>query len=266
MVKSARDIELAAHYAICGSELRAKNRDVWLAALYAPADRRRHVHALYAFVQEIAEVPRRVSQPLLGEMRLRWWRDALASDGEGARAHPVADALIETIVSCGLNREELDDFLDAHSAEFYDDAILSTAALIDHCRRVAARPLIWSARCLGADARPETAAALDDAGIAIGLTRIAWGLWQGKGRQYVPPEILSRAPDLGAAAQELSTLAVEHFEAARACGQRLDESARIAMLPAATLPLYLAALRAQKEEPSPWRRQWRLWRAARNGL
>jgi 15-cis-phytoene synthase len=264
--QSAREIEIAAHYGICGSELRAKNRDLWLAALYAPAALRRHIHALYAFNLEVAEIPGRVTQPILGEMRLRWWIDTLAQNAESARAHPIADALLETIASCALERDEFADFLDAHSADLYDDAIESTPALLDYCRRVSARPLLWSARCLGAAERRETRAALDNAGVAIGLTQIARGLAQGRGRQFLPPEILRRQPGLHEAAQELLRLAAEHYQAARAAEKELDDPGRIALLPAAILPLYFASFRAQKEEPSPWRRQWRLWRVARNGL
>lgn len=263
--KSARETELAAHYRICGSELRAKNRDLWLAALYAPTPLRPHIHALYAFSQEVGEISGKVTQPLLGEMRLRWWIDALAG-GEGARAHPIADALLETIAACGLAREEFADFLDAHSADLYDDRIESVPALFDYCRRIAARPLLWSARCLGADERSETRQALEDAGAAIGLTRLLLSLEHGKGRQFVPVELSSGGLAGRDPAQELLQMAVERYEAARARQRELEEPARIAMLPAAILPLYFASLRAQKGEPSPLRRQWRLWQAARNGL
>ena len=49
----ARAAELAQHYALCESGLREKDRDLWLTTLFAPAERRRHLHALYAFWLEI---------------------------------------------------------------------------------------------------------------------------------------------------------------------------------------------------------------------
>ena len=37
-----------------------------------------------------------VTEPMLGEIRLQWWRDALANDAAARRSgHPVADALVE---------------------------------------------------------------------------------------------------------------------------------------------------------------------------
>jgi len=268
---SERANELAAHYGLCGAELRAKDRDAWLAALYAPRDLRKHLHALNAFTLEIAEIAPKVSQPILGEMRLRWWADAIEASGEesGARAHPVADALLDTIAARGLERDEFTDFLDAHSLELYDDPFETTAALLDYCRRIGGRPLVWSARCLGAADSAAARAALDEAGVAMGLTRIVRALAFGRGRHSLPPELAAR----GVAAQELLSLAQGRFEAVRAAAKALDEPARIALLPAATLPLYLESLRARgpdlsrpATEPSAWRRQWRLWRAARGGL
>ena len=63
------------------------------------------------------------------------------------------------------------------------------------------------------------------------------------------------------------------FEAARARAGALDDATRTALLPVATVPLYLELMSRRDynpfrwvAEPQPWRRQWRLWRAARAGL
>ena len=105
------------HYVQCEELLRARDRDLWLACLFAPQDARPHIHALYAFAQETADVSGKVTQPLLGEMRLQWWVDALEADaaqGEGVRANPVADALIDTIERFSLPRSEFVALADAH--------------------------------------------------------------------------------------------------------------------------------------------------------
>ena len=279
----ARDVELAHHYAICEAALREKDRDVWLAALFAPAKRRKHLHALHAFAAEIDEIPGKVTQPLLGEMRLRWWQDALAAEDEGAsRAHPVLDALVDTLVACRLARHEIAAFLEAHAADLYDDPMETTAALLDYCERTAAQPLRWSARALGA---ADDAEALTEAGAALGLLRILRRLPKG-GAQFLPNDLLARhsarredaaagaeTPQLRSAIAALVERASQSFERAKSAARGLDEATRVALLPAATVPLYLQAMRARDfhpfglpRDPSPWRRQWRLWRAARAGL
>ncbi len=274
--QSGRARELSTHYGLCEAELRGKDRDLWLADLFALKERRRHLHALQAFALEIDEVRAKVSQPLLGEMRLRWWKDAIEGSGEaGANAHPVADALIDTIRSFDLPREEFERFLDAHDLELYDDRLETTASLIAYCENVGALPLRWAARCLDGDRSALARQALNDAGAALALTRVLRRLSRGGAHQLLPLEL---APETGAVAlrepaMRLLELAEARFGRAEAAARELDDPTRAALLPAATLPLYFEKLRScdygqrrPAEEPSAWRRQWRLWRAARAGL
>ena len=96
---TAENLDRVAAYKLCEAQLREKDRDLWLACLFAPAQARPHLHAIHAFAQEIGDVRAKVSQPLLGEMRLQWWRDAVEAPvgDSGARANPLADALLDTI-------------------------------------------------------------------------------------------------------------------------------------------------------------------------
>ena len=282
----ARAAELAQHYALCESALREKDRDFWLAALFAPAEQRRHLHALYAFWMEIDEVRAKVTQPLLGEMRLRWWVDTLeAPGGVGGAAHPVADAIMDTIAARGLSQIEFATFLDAHVVDLYDDPVETLAELLAYCDATVGAVLRWSAACLGGRENAEARGALADAGTALGLTRILRRLPLGGGR-FVPLELLDRhgvSPDdaragvdsgpLRSALGELRALALDRFEAARARAGGLEDATRTALLPVATVPLYLELMSRRDynpfrwvAEPQPWRRQWRLWRAARAGL
>ena len=65
--------------------VRAGDRDRYLADLFAPAAPRQHLFALHAFNVEVARIRDEVSDPTLGEIRLQWWRDAVAS---GDRRRP----------------------------------------------------------------------------------------------------------------------------------------------------------------------------------
>ena len=77
-------------YEHCARTVRELDRDRYIADLFAPAAARKHLFALHAFSAEVARIRDTVSDPVLGEIRLQWWRDALIAGGGG---HPVASAL-----------------------------------------------------------------------------------------------------------------------------------------------------------------------------
>jgi len=79
-------------------------------------------------------------------------------------------------------------------------------------------------------------------------------------------------PGLAAALAEMRGLARRHFDAARALRATIRPQLAPAFLPAALVPGYLAAMERRGYDPfgtvvdlPQWRRQWRLWRAARGG-
>ena len=82
----------------CAVQVRTYDRDRFLCSLFAPSDERAALSALYAFNIEVASVRERVSQPLLGAMRLQWWRDAIDAVFEGRLpSHAVAAPLAAAV-------------------------------------------------------------------------------------------------------------------------------------------------------------------------
>src|SRR3984957_6677907 len=81
--------------------VRHHDRDRFQTALFAPARDREALFALYAFNYEIARVRESVREPMLGQIRLQWWREAIATAYEGGapRHHQVAEAITGTIRS-----------------------------------------------------------------------------------------------------------------------------------------------------------------------
>ena len=99
----------------CATLVREADRDRYLATLFAPADKRAALFALYAFNIEIARVRDVAREPMPGEIRLQWWREVLEGqrDGEGA-AHPVASALLDGLRRHGIKPDRLTGIVDAH--------------------------------------------------------------------------------------------------------------------------------------------------------
>src|SRR6185369_2271374 len=90
--------------------------DRWLASRFiADAGARSDVIGLYAFNYELSRAAEAVSQPLIGEMRLVWWREVIeqAFEGRPARRHPTALALAAAIERRALPRPGLEAMIDA---------------------------------------------------------------------------------------------------------------------------------------------------------
>lgn len=116
MVKAATDLSY------CGREVRKYDNDHFLAGLFVPADRREAMFALYAFNLEIAKTREVVSEPILGQMRLQFWRDgieAVYEDGPVPR-HGVMDPLTEAARGLRLSRALFDRLIDAREADLDD--------------------------------------------------------------------------------------------------------------------------------------------------
>jgi NADH dehydrogenase [ubiquinone] 1 alpha subcomplex assembly factor 6 len=99
----------------CVREARRRDRDRYLCALFAPMPARSRLIALLALDLELARIPHTVSEPLLGQMRLQWWRDAIAEARQGRPpAHPVVQALAETGAAGAFSDSGLDLLLADH--------------------------------------------------------------------------------------------------------------------------------------------------------
>jgi 15-cis-phytoene synthase len=94
--------------------VRRHDPDRFLTALFAPADKREALFALYAFNHELARAREVVSEPPLALIRLHWWREVV----EGAdRRHEVAEPLSAALHAGALHRQDLLAIIDARETE-----------------------------------------------------------------------------------------------------------------------------------------------------
>lgn len=267
-------------YSHCQALVRDADKDRYLAALFAPLPARRNLYALYAFASEISRVATAVREPMAGELRLQWWRDALTGAGE-ARANPVAAALLDTIAQCGLSTERLSALIDAHAFDLYDDPPASVADLDTYAASTSGTLFALGAAILGVS-RADFAA--ERAGVAYGVTQALrrFPIDIARERIFLPRDLAARhsihqgelerrqsTPGLQAALAELRTHAREAFAGFRAAARALPAAAAPAFLIAALVPQALDRLDAAPANPfeaievPQWRRQWTLWRASR---
>lgn len=99
-------------------ELKRADRDRFLCALAAPSGLRPDLVTLYAFNAELAGIADKVSEPMLGLIRLQWWRDALQdiAAGRGHRHHLVQD-LAGIVTRRGLKIDHLNSLIDARGRD-----------------------------------------------------------------------------------------------------------------------------------------------------
>jgi phytoene synthase len=265
--------------------LRAGDRDRWLATLFAPTRMRAPLHALYAFSLEIARVREIVSDPLPGEIRFQWWRDALEGEGRGdVEAHPVAHALIDTMRRFGLPRQALTNLVDARTFDLYDDPMPGLRQFEGYCGETSSALLRLAAMILAGGMEPGGADAAGYGGIAYAIVGLLRALpWHAaRGQVYLPRDVLDRhgatreeilagrpSAALRGALAEMRALARERLGWAIAAMKDVAPASRAAFLPLALIEPYLARMERSGYDPfrslvelAQWRRQWALWRGA----
>jgi phytoene synthase len=90
--------------------------DRWfdLAFSYAPDGARDAVAALFALDAALGNILRTTREPLVGQMRLAWWREALEGlDASAAPAEPVLQSLAAAILPLGITGHALSEMVDA---------------------------------------------------------------------------------------------------------------------------------------------------------
>jgi 15-cis-phytoene synthase len=286
MMAAADNQSTRPDYAYCEELVRRHDQDRWLASLFIPQDRRRHIHALYAFSLEIARVKDIVSEPLLGEIRFQWWRDALEGKNAGeARANPVSAALLDTIARFDLPKKLLLELIEARIRDLYGDKIESVGALDSHLDATSSNLFRLAMLILDGEAAAPGLAVSSHAGITYGLIGLMRALpWHAaQGTLFVPAEIFKahgveadevaarRAPlALLSALADLRALVRRHLDIFDARLPSLPEKSKPAFLPLSLCQPYLQLMGKQGYDPfrtivelPQWRRQWILWRAAR---
>lgn len=277
MAGSALDLA----YAQCESQLRDRDRDRWLASLFAPDHARRHVQALAAFSLEVARVREVVHEPMPGEIRLQWWADALAGVAHGeVSGHPVAAALFDTIERFGLPRPPLVALVEARRFDLYDDAPPTLTDVEGYAGETVSALLQAQAMVLCGGADPRAADASGHAGVAQAITGLlrAMPIWARRGQCFWPEDVLRRhganadmirsrmvePPVLGALA-EMAEHARHHLDRATTALEAVDPRARPAYVGLALVEPQLRAVEAARDpfadvtDIAGWRKPLALW-------
>ncbi len=269
----------------CAREVRRADYDRFLTVLFAPPEARERLFALYAFNHEIAKVRETVSEPMLGQIRLQWWREAIAGIYAGTpRQHAVIEALAAAVAERRPPRADLEGLIDAREFDLAGRAPATLAELERYCEETSSA-LLWIAAGLLGAADGAARAKLRPLGIAWALTGLirAIPFHARARRQYIPAEMAAAAglteealfslepsAELRGAVGALAAAAERHLADARALPA--ERATRPLLLLAPLTRAYLRQLRrrgyevmARPIEMSPAGKIARLWWAARTG-
>jgi 15-cis-phytoene synthase len=228
--------------------------DRYLAALLAPRQARGDLVALAAFLGEVARIPDAVSEPMMSDIRLQWWRDALASLSAGeVTGSPVADSLGGVIARHALPKALLLSVVDARARNFEHPRHALAARSEDltaYLAETEGAAFRLSVRVLGIEESPALFDLLAAAAQAYGRARFARSLVQGGGSDR----------------EELHQEARAWLAETRRRAPAAPAAVLPAILPIALVEPYLAALEGAGPEItgegagiSPLTRVWRLW-------
>lgn len=260
--------------------VRDHDPDRWAASLFWPSTARPDALALMAFDAELTRIADIVSEPMLGEIRMQWWQDAIAAGN--ASGHPVATALIATLDRYNLDREAFGALIAGRQAALFSDPYIDIKALDAHLDATDGTLFRALARVLAPGRVPPPA--IDPAARAYGLTQRLRRLPRdlSHGRQTIPLDLLERfgVPPAHLLERRMSP-ALRIVIGALLAHVRDDITAFTRSLPggepglSAALPTFLCPAYLKRiEKPgfdifnqpiavAPWRRLWILWRGAR---
>lgn len=266
------------------SLVRQRDQDRYWSTLFVPAPKRPALLALYAFNTELAHIAAAAKEPMVAQIRLQWWRDAIDLAAPGTKTgNPVADALADAILEHDLPKESLIRMADARSP---GEPPAGLPELKDSLHWESGTVFELAAAILG-DRSELGRKAAAHAGFAYGLMQTLRTIPQqaSRGKLLLPPSFLEsrgialadiyrgkNSAALGAALADMRGAANRALQQFRALAPQIDPGTWPAFIPLTLVKPYLKAMAAPGLNPlqtavtlNPARRFWRIWRAARRG-
>jgi len=242
------------------ADLRTGDADRFYTAMFAAPAPRKRLLALYAFNLEVARTRERVSEPMLGQIRLQWWREALDEMAAGkVRNHPVCVALNDWLGD-GFPAEvrtRLDAILAARELDLEDSAFPTLDSFRDYAAATGGTLLELGLHATGTAGKGVEPVARH-VGTAYAITGLIRAIpFAGTvGRMLIPQDVLAhvgatdsasrRDPErMREAVSVLADQAAESLVAARqaARGVRVRAAARPVLLHRALAEMYLNRIR-----------------------
>jgi phytoene synthase len=241
----------ARSYAYCERLARRAAGNFYHAFHLLPAEQRRAMCALYAFMRIADDLGDGPGTPEAKRPALEGWRDDLRAALAGEYRHPLHPALADTVARYGVPSRYLEELLDGVAMDL-DMACYDTfAELYRYCYRVASVVGLACVHVWGY-AGPAANGPAEAAGVALQLTNILRDLGEdaARGRVYLPREDLKRfgyrPEDFAAGVRGEAFRQLMRFEAGRAYGYYAAAAPLAGLLPPAGRAVFLVMTRTYR--------------------
>ncbi|MGA9412405.1 MAG: squalene/phytoene synthase family protein [Roseobacter sp.] len=246
----------------CAAIVEKGDPERFAAAMASPLAARKVLFPLYAFNVEVTRAPWVTQEPMIAEMRLQWWRDALEeiANGVPVRRHEVVTPLSTFLTAESAAR--LDRLVTARRWDIYKDPFEDETHFETYLTETTASLMLAGLEALGQDMSDQTVRTVENLGYCTGLSRFL---------QAVPTlEDHGRIPLLDGRREAIGALA---RDAGSRCPTRgalrsvIDGAARPAVTEAFLAPAVLGEVAKRPQsvadgtiEIAPLKRSILLWR------
>ncbi|WP_425045337.1 squalene/phytoene synthase family protein [Primorskyibacter sp. S87] len=207
----------------CAALVEKADPDRFSATMAAPVAARRVLFPIYAMNVEVSRAPWVTQEAMIAEMRLQWWRDALA---EIAAAGPVRRHEVVTPLARALTpalAAQLDAYVAVRRWDIYRDPFEDAAHLDSYIDQSAATLMWVSTQALG----QADEATVRNLGYAAGVAGFLRAVPELEMRGRVP--LFDGTPE---GVRALATSAMDKLKTARANRRLISAQARPALLTA----------------------------------
>ena len=179
-------------HAYCQEKAAASCSSFYYSFRFLPEDRRRAIHAFYAFCREVDDVADECRDPALARTKLAWWRNEVARLYAGQPEHPVTRALAEAIGPFHLPEDVFSQIIDGMEMDLGLVRYPDFKELRLYCHRVAGVVGEAAALIFGVSDRA-TLKYANRLGLAFQLTNIIRDVGEDarRGRIYLPQDELA---------------------------------------------------------------------------
>jgi len=151
--------------------LKKADPDRYRAALMSERQGREDLLILYAFHYELSKVPDVTSEPMLGQIRYEWWREAIDEiyTERDVRRHEISTPLAEMLIRTQVPRFWIDRLIDGRARDLDPQPFTNIEDARDYARQTSGQLMQIAVKVLGGE--PDEKILM--AGEAWGLTGLA---------------------------------------------------------------------------------------------
>lgn len=186
------ETSLLADYERCAEVTRRSSSNFYYAFMLLPIERRRALHAVYAFCRFVDDIAddESIREPA---MLLQRWRDELDRVYAGTPTRAISRALTDAIGRFSIPRAYFDDFISGMEMDLSRKRYATFQELRLYCYRAASVVGLMCIEVFGYS-NPAAKVYAENLGIAFQLTNILRDVKEdaGRGRIYLPLEDLER--------------------------------------------------------------------------